>query len=65
MFFENHPENVAAKPPRHRPISSLSIPSVHSPPKEDDTMISVSFHVWYSRLTLIRCWVVVMCATVP
>ena len=43
-FFEEHPDNAAAKPPRYRPISSLSIPSVHSPPKDDDTMISVSFH---------------------
>ena len=40
-FFEQDTDNGAAKPPRYRPISSLSIPSVHSPPKEDDTMISV------------------------
>ncbi|KAG6370387.1 hypothetical protein JVT61DRAFT_12108 [Boletus reticuloceps] len=44
MFFEDHPVNVAVKPPRYRPISSLSVPSVHSLPKEDDTMISVSPH---------------------
>ena len=43
-FFEEHSGDAAVKPPRYRPISSLSIPSVHSPPKEDDTMISVRFH---------------------
>jgi serine/arginine repetitive matrix protein 2 len=43
-FFEEHSGNAAAKPPRYRPISSLSIASVHTPPKEDDTMISVRFH---------------------
>ncbi|KAG8220621.1 hypothetical protein J3R82DRAFT_2877 [Butyriboletus roseoflavus] len=40
-FFEQHSDNDAAKPPRYRPISSLSVQSVHSPPKEDDTMISM------------------------
>ncbi|KAH0838886.1 hypothetical protein J3R83DRAFT_7313 [Lanmaoa asiatica] len=40
-FFEQHSGDTATKPPRYRPISSLSIPSVHSPPKEDDTMISM------------------------
>ena len=40
-FFEQDAASAATKPPRYRPISSLSIPSVHSPPREDDTMISV------------------------
>ncbi|KAF8425040.1 hypothetical protein L210DRAFT_3489659 [Boletus edulis BED1] len=40
-FFEERPGNDAVKLPRYRPISSISIPSVHSPPKEDDTMISM------------------------
>ena len=40
-FFEQDTDNGAAKPPRYHPISSLNIPSVHSPPKEDDTTISV------------------------
>ena len=43
-FFEEHSGDAAAKPPRYRPVSSLSIASVHTPPKEDDTMISVRFH---------------------
>ncbi|KAH0826465.1 hypothetical protein J3R83DRAFT_5466 [Lanmaoa asiatica] len=41
MFFEDHPKNVAVKPPQYHPISSLSIPSMHSLPKEDDTMTSI------------------------
>ena len=43
-FFEQGADSAATKPPRYRPISSLSIQSVHSPPKEDDTMISVRSH---------------------
>ena len=39
-FFGKDAVSAATKP-RYHPISSLSIPSVHSPPKEDDTMISV------------------------
>lgn len=52
-FFEEQADNLDAKPPRYRPISSLSIPSVHSPAKEDDTMISVRPHpfISYSYLT--------------
>jgi serine/arginine repetitive matrix protein 2 len=33
-FFEEHPGNDAVKLPRYRPISSISIPSVHRPPNE-------------------------------
>lgn len=67
-FFEQHSDNDAAKPPRYRPISSLSIQSVHSPPKDDDTMISVSFtfHLTFvSNKYVIRCWVVVMYGAAP
>lgn len=49
-FFEQHSDNAALKPPRYRPISSMSIPSVHSPPKEDDTMISVRLHSSFNTL---------------
>ncbi|KAG9309422.1 hypothetical protein JVU11DRAFT_10674 [Chiua virens] len=45
-FFEQ-PLGEATKPPCYRPISSLSIPSVHSPPKEDDTTFL------FGRLSLI------------
>ncbi|KAF9235707.1 hypothetical protein BU15DRAFT_89481 [Melanogaster broomeanus] len=42
-FFGQNPSDAAEinNPPRYRPISSLSIASVHSPPKEDDTMITM------------------------
>lgn len=33
-FFEQPLGEAAAKTPRYRPISSLSIPSVHSPPRK-------------------------------
>ena len=49
-FFEEHSGNAAAKPPRYRPISSLSIASVHTPPKEDDTMISVRLYSSFDPL---------------
>ncbi|KAH7884200.1 hypothetical protein F5I97DRAFT_1671717 [Phlebopus sp. FC_14] len=41
-FFEQQSGDTAnGNPPYYRPISSLSIASVHSPAKEDDTMISM------------------------
>ncbi|KAF9219060.1 hypothetical protein BS17DRAFT_439592 [Gyrodon lividus] len=42
-FFEQNLGDAADinNPPRYRPISSLSIASVHSPPSENDTMISM------------------------
>ena len=43
-FFEEHSGNAATKPPRYRPIFGLSVASVHTLHKEDDTMISVRFH---------------------
>jgi len=66
-FFEEQSGNAAAQP-RYRPISSLSIPSVHSPPKEDDTMISVSFHFSLDVILIrhmTRCLVVVTYGAVP
>ncbi|KIJ60131.1 hypothetical protein HYDPIDRAFT_32553 [Hydnomerulius pinastri MD-312] len=41
MFFNQNLAGGDANPPHYRPISSLSIASVHSPIKEDDTMISM------------------------
>ncbi|KIK98105.1 hypothetical protein PAXRUDRAFT_725108 [Paxillus rubicundulus Ve08.2h10] len=42
FFGQNLGDTANVKnPPRYRPISSLSIASIHSPPNEDDTMISM------------------------
>ncbi|KAF8839757.1 hypothetical protein BDN67DRAFT_736710 [Paxillus ammoniavirescens] len=42
FFGQNLGDAVNIKnPPRYRPISSLSVASIHSPPNEDDTMISM------------------------
>jgi hypothetical protein len=44
-YDDRHAPNGHLLPPNQfRPLSIMSMHSVHSPMKEDDTMISVSLH---------------------
>jgi hypothetical protein len=40
------------EPTKFRPLLSFSITSIHSPLKDDDTMISISYHAYLSSLAV-------------